>query len=168
MKKILIVSPKGNSKEYEVDGFELSQGKYEGYDIVFMMIKEEEIKEHIFEPVPIPSKDGVLFSEETQIPLKESLSEEVIQLARDDLQVYFLDDTKSFISKGNKKLVTKEYGIDNDNILVAFNELVLFESKIIEDGYILKLIKEPIIKFANDKFLIQEEVKYGIEVKTQA
>ena len=169
MKKILIVSPNGNSKEYEVDGFELSQGKYTNYDIVLMMLKNpEEIKEHIFETVPQPSKKGVLPSlEETSIPLKESLPEETIKKFRDDANVSFLDDSKSFISQGKEIITTSEYIMDNNNLLVALDDLISSEVNIINEGYILKLIKEPIIKFTNDKFLIEEEVRYGIEVQAK-
>ena len=169
MKKILIVSPNGNSKEYEVDGFELSQGKYTNYDIVLMMLKNpEEIKEHIFETVPQPSKKGVLPSlEETSIPLKESLSEEIIKKFRDDVNVSFLDDSKSFISQGKEIITTSEYIMDDNNLLVALDDLVSSEVNIINEGYILKLIKEPIIKFTNDKFLIEEEVRYGVEVQAK-
>ena len=57
--------------------------------------------------------------------------------------------------------------MDNNNLLVALDDLISSEVNIINEVYILKLIKEPIIKFTNDKFLIEEEVRYGIEVQAK-
>jgi hypothetical protein len=175
MKKVLIIGPSGNSKEYEVDGFELSSSKYEGYELVLILLKEQEEEnlattipitatEVTFELVPQPSKKGIIndVKESFSEPLRNLTQSDMLVQLRESREIVFLDSKVSLNVTGKATISTLKYSLDRDGLNEAIQELIDKE-KILTQTYQMQILKEALVVYnaTEDKFYIREEVNCG-------
>lgn len=156
--KLLLFYPDGTNREMEVDSYDITVGTVPGYDIVISLSNsEEQKKESVFDPLPTPSKNGVVLTDFTE-PLSSNK----------DLNSLF---QQLRLSKGIKISKTKQYAKKNVVKLtvpinhkfdLAFEELV---NKELEVGKLLIIVSEPTIVCKDNNISLEEEVVSGYQPK---
>jgi hypothetical protein len=175
MKTLLVIN--GTQQELEIETFEISSKKYDGFDLVLILDSPKE--ELVAEGVTNPTKSGI-GDVETEYP--GSLDSLNTQHLRDDLRIEMnveLEIVEEEIWKKNPtpahKITTKEYDLPDftkkdawrdtfDNTLrLANTNLVEEESKFLKNGDTLapKLNKLHVLK-APEFHVLQDKKKFVI------
>jgi len=164
--KIKIVTPEGEQVDFEADTWEFSQNKFENEDVVLIFHKMDEELENTTIESSKPSKLGVLSSVNLLSELlKNTIGEEKLKKTRDEAGIVFIEDDKSFVNTSMKRVITETYDINiDDNAILdkALGELIIKEKEL-SNKYQLKVLKEPVLKFDENKFYIEEELSLGEE-----
>jgi hypothetical protein len=163
--KISIIIPSGEKFNFEADYYEFSQNKYVNEDVVLVFCKNESPNEKGEEQkISRPSKIGVLSSVDLFSEfLKNAIGEEKLKKVRDEAKITFIDESKPFISYSTKKIITESRDIDDNTSMDKVLEELINKEKELAVKYQLKILKEPILKFDESKFHIEEEISIGKE-----
>lgn len=161
MKTLLIVDDR--QEELDINLYDISFGKFEGYDCVILLQSKRQVSEEAVAAVPRPSSKGIASEIFDAVKLSA-----VVQGT--DLQEYLRECREkegvtnvvsvSADAEGNRvNICTKKHSVlDKDALRRAIEDLVKVEKSYAQEGTIYLLSEGCVVNFDDNQFGIEEKL----------